>query len=61
MTPIFHPNIDKPYISLNILELGWTEDLTIHKGVLSIISLLTNVEEESMLENEAALLYRKDK
>jgi len=61
LTEIFHPNIHKTAICVDILQDNWSAVLNISKVLYSIMSLLTDPNPDSPLNKEAADLYKIDK
>ncbi|KAL0226769.1 hypothetical protein P9112_014093 [Eukaryota sp. TZLM1-RC] len=58
VTPIFHPNVDlQGNICLDILKEEWTAAYDVRTILLSIQSLLGSPNNDSPLNNDAALLW----
>ena len=61
VTKILHPNISLDgEICLDILKYNWSPALSLVKVILSIISLLSDPNTKSPLNNDAAKLYDND-
>jgi ubiquitin-conjugating enzyme E2 A len=61
ITKILHPNIALDgEICLDILKFNWSPALSIAKVIISIISLLSDPNPRSPLNNDAAILYEND-
>lgn len=61
ITRILHPNISLDgEICLDILKYNWSPALSLVKVILSIISLLSDPNTKSPLNNDAAKLYDND-
>lgn len=62
LTKILHPNISlEGEICLDILKYNWSPALSVVKVILSIISLLSDPNTKSPLNNDAAKLYDNDR
>ncbi|KAF8677249.1 hypothetical protein HU200_046729 [Digitaria exilis] len=61
-TKVYHPNIDSNNgsIGLDILRDKWTAAMTAEKVLLSICSLLTNLNAEDPQERAVGDMYRND-
>jgi ubiquitin-protein ligase len=60
ITPIYHPNIFRGVICLNILKNDWTGCTSIDKVLLSLHLLLQHPNFKDPLNHEASALYMSD-
>ena len=61
LSKIFHPNISlDSIICLDILKYNWSPVLSMYKVIISLISLLSDPNTKSPLNDHAAKLYNSD-